>query len=36
LLRFRPRGVSEGGWHTIDLKLTKGRASITARRGYAR
>jgi VWFA-related protein len=36
LLRYRPRGVGAGGWHTIGLTLTKGRADITARRGYAR
>jgi len=36
LLRYRPRGVDGGGWHTIDLKLRRGPADITARRGYAR
>jgi VWFA-related protein len=36
LLAYRPRGVENTGWHQIDLKLTRGRANITARRGYAR
>ena len=36
LLAYRPRGVESAGWHSIDLKLTRGRANITARRGYAR
>jgi Ca-activated chloride channel homolog len=36
LLRYRPQGVNEGGWHPITLKLTTGRAVVTARRGYAR
>jgi Ca-activated chloride channel homolog len=36
LLRYRPRGVDGGGWHTIGLQLKRGSASITARRGYAK
>jgi VWFA-related protein len=36
LLTYRPRGVEGAGWHAIDLKLTRGRATVTARRGYAR
>jgi VWFA-related protein len=36
LLRYRPRGVDSSGWHTIDLKLARGGANVTARRGYAR
>ena len=36
LLRYRPRGVDAGGWHTIGLKLRGATADITARRGYAR
>jgi VWFA-related protein len=36
LLTYRPRGVESAGWHSIDLKLTSGRATITARRGYAK
>ena len=36
LLTYRPRGVESAGWHSIDLKLTSGRATVTARRGYAK
>ena len=36
LLRYRPRGVESGGWHTIGLRLMQGTAAITARRGYVR
>ena len=36
LLTYRPRGVDHAGWHAIDLKLTSGRATVTARRGYAK
>ena len=36
LLTYRPRGVDSAGWHSIDLKLTSGRATVTARRGYAK
>jgi VWFA-related protein len=36
LIRYRPHGVAEGGWHTIGLKLKTGPADIAARRGYAR
>jgi VWFA-related protein len=36
LLAYRPRDVESGGWHSIDLKLTRGRATVTARRGYAK
>jgi hypothetical protein len=36
LLTYRPRGVEGAGWHAIDLKLTSGRATVTARRGYAK
>ena len=36
LLRYRPHGVDAAGWHTIDLKLKKGEAIITARRGYGK
>jgi VWFA-related protein len=36
LLAYRPRGVGSAGWHSIDLKLTRGRATVTARRGYTK
>jgi VWFA-related protein len=36
LLTYRPRGVDSAGWHPIDLRLTSGRATVTARRGYAK
>ena len=36
LLTYRPRGVESAGWHSIDLTLTSRRATITARRGYAK
>jgi VWFA-related protein len=36
LLTYRPRGVDSSGWHRIDLELTRGRATVTARRGYAK
>jgi len=36
LLAYRPRDVESAGWHSIDLKLTRGRATVTARRGYAK
>jgi VWFA-related protein len=36
LLTYRPQGVQTGGWHSIDLTLTRGRATVTARRGYVR
>lgn len=36
LLTYRPRGVESAGWHSIALELARGRATVTARRGYAR
>jgi VWFA-related protein len=36
LLTYRPRGVESAGWHPIDVKLASGRATVTARRGYAK
>ena len=36
LLAYRPQGVENAGWHSIDLKLTSGRATVTARRGFAK
>ena len=36
LLTYRPRGVDSAGWHSIALELARGRATVTARRGYAK
>ncbi len=36
VLTYRPQGVAAAGWHTIDLRLKGGKATITARRGYAK
>lgn len=35
LLRYSPRGVDRGGWHEIDVKVTRpGSFNIRARKGY--
>ena len=34
LLTYLPSGVSEEGWHEIDVKLKKGKGDIRARCGY--
>ncbi|HMC77647.1 MAG TPA: VWA domain-containing protein [Vicinamibacterales bacterium] len=36
LLTYRPRGVESAGWHAVDVTLTSSRATVTARRGYAK
>ncbi len=36
VLTYRPQRVVAGGWHTIDLRLKSGKATITARRGYTK
>ena len=36
LLTYRPRGVESAGWHSIALELARGRATVAARRGYAK
>jgi VWFA-related protein len=36
LLTYRPRGVEGAGWHGIEVTLTSGRGTVTARRGYAK
>ena len=36
VLTYRPQGVAAAGWHTINLRLKSGKATITARRGYAK
>jgi VWFA-related protein len=34
LLTYTPRGVRQPGWHELKVKLKKGGAHVTARRGY--
>ena len=34
VLGFTPRGVSQGGWHKVDVRLKNKRGTILARRGY--
>ena len=34
LLSYTPHGVSNRGWHELEVTLTNGRADITARPGY--
>jgi VWFA-related protein len=36
VLSYAPKGVPEGGWHPVDVRLTRGAADIRARRGYQR
>lgn len=36
LLTYRPRGVDAAGWHAIDLRLKRGKATVKARRGYSK
>ena len=36
VLTYRPQGVAATGWHTLDLRLKAGKATVTARRGYAK
>ena len=36
ILTYTPRAVAPGGWHSIDVRLQRGRADVTARRGYLR
>ena len=36
LLTYSPRGVDAAGWHAIDLRLKRGKATVKARRGYSR
>ena len=36
LLTYSPRSVPAGGWHPLDVKLKRGRGTVTARRGYYR
>jgi VWFA-related protein len=34
VLRYRPAGVTPGGWHNITVKVRGGRYSVRARSGY--
>jgi VWFA-related protein len=34
LLTYTPRGVDAGGWHPLEVKLTRRKGTVTARRGY--
>jgi VWFA-related protein len=36
VLTYSPRGVPEGGWHPIEVKLRGVSGTVTARRGYSR
>ena len=36
LITYYPRGVDTPGWHAIEVKLTRLRGDVRARRGYAR
>ena len=36
LLTYYPTGVSDEGWHTLDVKLTHARGEVLARPGYFR
>ncbi len=36
LLTYDPQGVDGDGWHTLQVKLTRGRGDILARPGYFR
>jgi VWFA-related protein len=34
VLTYSPTGVATGGWHAVQVKLTRGRGDIRARPGY--
>ena len=34
VLGFAPRGVSQAGWHKVDVRLKNKRGTVLARRGY--
>lgn len=36
LLVYEPRNTPGAGWHTLDVRLTRGRGEVTARPGYFR
>lgn len=36
LVTYSPRGVPETGWHPIEVRLTRAKGDVRARRGYAK
>jgi hypothetical protein len=34
ILTYTPEGADARGWHPIEVRLTKARGTVTARRGY--
>ena len=34
VMTYAPEGVERTGWHAIDLRLTRRKGVLTARRGY--
>jgi VWFA-related protein len=36
LLTYSPRNVAASGWHPLEVRLKRGRGTVTARRGYYR
>jgi VWFA-related protein len=36
LVTYTPRGVPEGGWHMLEVRVKKGAAKVSARPGYMR
>jgi VWFA-related protein len=36
VLSYTPKGVPATGWHPVDVRLTRGKAELRARRGYQR
>jgi hypothetical protein len=34
VLSYTPQGVAREGWHSLEVRLTKAKAEVTARRGY--
>lgn len=36
VLTYSPRGVDAGGWHPLEVRLTRRAGKVTARKGYLR
>lgn len=36
VLTYTPRGVDTAGWHPLEVKVKRRKATVTARRGYSR
>ena len=36
LLTYSPRGVAETGWHPLEVRLTRAKGDVRARKGYTR